>query len=350
MNNILTYAKTNLKTFSEVPFNEIDSLILSYLSYLDFPKICTTQKEIPLTKIVNSEFYNDISDDKDNHNKYELLCYMLVSPRYKNIKVSNFIRIDGSDIQFSSVVFRINWRLRYVAFRGTDSSLAGWKENILLALEEPTNSQIKALEQLKMIIKTKLGNFIVGGHSKGGNMAVYSASMLNKNEMKRVLKAYSHDGPGFEKELSHWGFKAMKDKIHKTIPQDSIVGMLFHHECTPSVIHSCAEGGINQHEPVTWEIENDSFVKEGCVNNNANKISKLINTIIFTPDYENRKELIDALFSAVRNTKVKDFDEFMLNWKKFIPEIIKNLHMLNDETKQELNNVIKNLFVKKSEE
>ncbi len=94
--------------------------------------------------------------------------------------------------------------------------------------------------------------FIMGGHSKGGNIAVYSAMECDSSIQSRIIKIYSHDGPGFKEDILKGGkYELIKDKIYKILPQSSIVGMLLHHQ-EDYVVVETPIGFVPTYEQLNW--------------------------------------------------------------------------------------------------
>ena len=165
--------------------NEIDALILTQIAYLDFSDAFAGKECVPLheaIKKVDSRQY-----DKEifvtNKNRYNLAILMAETPRFKNLMLNNYVNnIDkDSDMQFSAISFDIDNKLTFVSFRGTDSTLVGWKEDLQLSYTTPVPAQEESSKYLNNIAKGLKKKIIIAGHSKGGNLAIYSAMFAYKN-------------------------------------------------------------------------------------------------------------------------------------------------------------------------
>lgn len=340
MDNIITYAKNIIFTFEELPFNEVDSLIFSWLSYLKFPdefKELKTPKGIFIKDLFHKEYFEDmVKGIQAPEETLKLIKELSSSPRFKDVKMMCFSQELNKEknIQFAAVTFRINSKLIYVAYRGTDSTFTGWKEDFELALEVPIPSQKRAVEYIEEIGKTFDDKIMVGGHSKGGNLAVYSSAKCNKDIQNRIQAIYSYDGPGFSaEELEFTGFKNIQNRIYKILPQSSLIGMFFEQESEYKIIRS-NEIGIGQHNPFSWEIKGTNFYVKDELTTNARILYKGINSWILNLNVDERKKFINTIFEILEETGASSFDELGANFQKNIPIIAKKIMSLDKETRK----------------
>ena len=210
MKNFLDYLQDNNKTFKESSFNNIDSLILAYLSYFHFPNTLTRLKDLDISKTTKVE------------KNREFIKRVVTSNRYKDIESCFYVE-DTNDLiekQFSAVTFLLPNNTMYISFRGTDSTLTGWKEDFNMAFMLPVPAQKEALNYVEKVTKLIPRKFYIGGHSKGGNLAVYAGCNLSNNLSTRIIKIYSHDGPGFIKEfLTTSNYQNIKGKYRRPVPK-----------------------------------------------------------------------------------------------------------------------------------
>ena len=254
MSNIIDYIKWRGDlSFSQAPINEIDNIILARFSYLPFKYIELNDMET-IESISNKMKDFDIErflwdDDK------EFIQILGQANRYKNLKTLNYVEIfDGAaEKQFAAITIMLPNKISYISFRGTDSSLVGWKEDFNMGFMENVPSQKEAVNYLNNIAKKNRDKLIIGGHSKGGNLAVYSAIFCEdkiKNRIERVINA---DGPGFDKSVIQTeNYKKILNKIETYIPQSSIVGRLLEHEEEYQVVKSIQKG-VMQHDIYSME-------------------------------------------------------------------------------------------------
>ena len=324
MENFLDYLKNNQKSFKEVSFNEVDSLVLAYLSYLHFPSTKIKLKDLDIIKTTkvrkNKEFIKKVTESR----------------RYKDIELCFFVE-DTNDLiekQFSAVTFLLPDNTMYISFRGTDSTLTGWKEDFNMAFMLPVPSQKEALNYTEKITRLIPRKFYLGGHSKGGNLAVYAGCNLNSNLENRILKIYSHDGPGFLKEfLTTSNYHNIINKIEKIIPSSSIIGMLLYTNESYKVIKSTASG-ILEHDPFSWVVNNNSFVTLKKLTDGTIYTNKVINDFISSLSKKEREIFIESLFTVLKSTNLTTLEEISKNFIIKIPNILIAIYKLDDVNKK----------------
>lgn len=202
MRNIIDYIKEENKTFDERPLNQVDSLIFSTFVYINLddvvPSLDERKKEIEIRDILRRENFNKMFKGTTLPETFEKFVYELAaSPRFRNVKVKNFVNISdiNAEKQFAAITFILNKEYSYIAFRGTDDTFNGWKEDFNMAFKYPVPSQEDALEYVEKVSKALTQKIYVGGHSKGGNLAVYTLVKSNEKLQKRIEYVFSHDGP-----------------------------------------------------------------------------------------------------------------------------------------------------------
>ncbi len=174
--NYLTYLKYRGDLLiEEAPFNDIDNLILSELSYFDFSEIVREDdtsislKDACQLMVKNQSYKQNIGLFAK---PFSLLNTIADTKRYGTMKLSNFInRYDEKKMQFAAVKIQMSDHMNYISFRGTDDTLTGWKEDFSISFEI-VPSQKAAADYLNQVIDKNKDN-IIGGHSKGGHLAVY---------------------------------------------------------------------------------------------------------------------------------------------------------------------------------
>lgn len=330
-------AQKNLATFEESGFNEVDSVILSWLVYLHFPKyvLSDSLERIPLTDLFKAEYFEEMfvhvwSEDET----LALLSAVAASPRYRNMRLL-FYRDELAEKigkQFAAVTFELTSDLHYIAFRGTDWTLTGWEEDFKMSLREPVPAQTLSADYITSLGNAVSGNLILGGHSKGGNLAVYAAAHCSEEIQARIQTIYSHDGPGFQDfELEEESFKRIQGRIRKTAPQFSVFGMLFEQEVEAKTVTS-HETGMMQHNPVSWEVEGNAFRAHKHPARISQHMNKKINNWIDQQSYENRALLIDTIFTILEETGVSSFDEMKDDLSHYLPILLRAIKDLDRST------------------
>lgn len=252
-------------SFARDRFNEVDNLILSVLAYSEFDGIVDPQESgrdsISLLKAAEQFGAKMDRPSSVDHNRFfkqipNFLSKAAQTTRFGEIQLSSYenqVNFEQSK-QFSAVVFSLNSEQHFIAFRGTDDTLIGWQEDLLMSFMEEVPAQKQAVIYMNRIFSNLAGNFYLGGHSKGGNVAVYAATHATETNQKRITGIYNNDGPGFRANiLKNEGYQNILNKISTIIPKSSIVGMLLEHKGEYKVVGS-SEPGIMQHNPFTWEL------------------------------------------------------------------------------------------------
>ncbi len=358
MENIVDYLKSIKDLlFEEKPFNELDALVLSRLSYIDFRSILKSTKywsKKKLTDVINEIF---IEKEKSNYRfrlkeDMQLLDVLRSSLRYRECYIKSYVydTVIEEVKQFSAVTF-INeepkQKFMFIAFKGTDGTVTGRKEDFNMAYLETVPAQIEAAKYLKKITRfSSYKTIYVGGHSKGGNLAVYAASQTRKNIQNNIKEIYSFDGPGFKDDfLETEGFINIHEKISLFAPQSSIIGRLLSRNYKTYIVQS-KKKLLYQHNIYNWKIENNDFVKLDKFTFLSNKIDKVLKDSLSKTTIEERKAIVDELFDIVKDLSkddVIDFGDGMLDFfKRF-----KNTFKGKSKETQEL---ILALFTKSKEE
>lgn len=255
-------------------FNDVDALILSRLSYFPFDGIVSEDinSKITISSASKQFFASDINNDKvlwDSDT--DLLKACAQSARFKNMKLSGYVNTVEKEkqMQFSAVIIEMNSGCYFISFRGTDNTIIGWQEDFNMYYMFPLPSQRTAVEYLENAAKALNGQFYLGGHSKGGNLAVYASLFCSEKTRNRILEIYNHDGPGFDsKVIEQSGFKSVRSKIHTFVPQSSIFGMMFEHAEDYTIVKSSQKGFL-QHDIYSWEVKRNSLVSLTTMTNTS---------------------------------------------------------------------------------
>jgi len=360
MRNIIDYIKEETRTFEEKKLNQVDSLIFSNFAYINLDGIVPFLDDFQEGDSESAEEVLDmeIRDvlKRENFQKmfkgttlpvhFETFVYELAaSPRFRNVKIKYFVNINDKNIekQFAAITFIINEEYSYIAFRGTDDSFNGWKEDFNMAFKCPVPSQEEALEYVNKIYKKLTPKIYIGGHSKGGNLAVYTLVKADEELQERIEYAFSHDGPGFREEfIKSEEFKKMKPKIKKTLPQSSIVGMLLQTQENYKIVNSDAFF-VLQHEPFSWQVKNSDFDYTENLSGGARYTNVTINKWINEMSDTKREKFVNQMFKALYATNETTFTSLAINWKRNLPIIMGELRGLDDETKELMYSIIREL-------
>ena len=349
MSNIINYTQDNLNTFEEYAFNSVDSLILSSAAYIHFPDTIpevANWKGIRLQELYCAEYF-----EKMFHNiplladTKQLFHALAASPRFRNIRIMGYVEQFDlvSEKQFSAMTFQINPNLYYIAFRGTDSTLVGWKEDFNMTFKSPIPSQEEAVRYIEKAALYCPGKILTGGHSKGGNLAVYASAMCRENIQERIAKIYSHDGPGFlETTLQSPEFQKISSRIEKTLPQSSVIGMMLEHRANFDIVKSNSLG-LLQHDQFTWEIEGNNFIYIENLTKNARFTDKTLTDWLHHLTEEERERFVDALYGVLIANNLSSIDDFKSEWQTAIPATLHAISQLDGDTKKFILHTLKKL-------
>lgn len=351
MKDIVEYIKeTSNTTLAEADFNEVDSLVLSQFSYLKFDGIVPgigKERAVSVEEIAkHTLFENLFSDERYAKDNRALFSAMLQSERYRTMKLNFYVNmVDPAwEIQFSAITCLFQNGMIYVAYRGTDESLIGWKEDFNMGFLTPVPAQEKAVQYLNHVSEYFAGNFIVGGHSKGGNLAVYSAMKCRESVRNRIIKIYSHDGPGFRKEFLQSGeYDKISDRVCKLLPHSSVVGMLLQQQEHYEVIE-CRSVGLFQHNPFNWIVEKGHFRQVDNIDMGTRILDDGLNKWASSLDKEQLQEMVDALYQVISATEATTLLELTHDWKKNAAIMTAAVKDMNPETKKMIKQVVKALF------
>ena len=352
MYDILEYVKKNLKTFDNLAFNEIDALVFSWISYYRLPKAMYKNKSssIQLKDLYNRKDFDDLLFDIfDTEKSRELLSCISSSPRFRDIEMLYYVQKTSKKVekQFSAMAFKINKKELVVAFRGTDHSFVGWKEDLNMSFMRNIPSQIEAKKYLDKVMENTKGSVYVVGHSKGGNLSVYASCFLKKEYRHRVLKVYNFDGPNLNKDLiSTIEYKRIKSKINKFVPQSSVVGMCFDKTSDYKIIKSNAIG-VLQHSPFSWEIENNKLKVLKDTTFDSKMFKNGINALINDLSEDELRVFADTIYSVIEETNTDTVEELMANLGKNM-KIILGASMNLDESQKKVLSKVSEIFFKES--
>lgn len=344
--------------FEEAGFNEVDNLIFSELIYVDFAGI------VPgigadggiLLKDASEAFFKEHTDEEIEAKVSRtraaafLMREMAKTRRFGNITLSNYV--DDVDFkeqsQFCAATAELDDGSLFVMYSGTDNTIVGWRENFNMSFLTETPGQLKAVDYLNRVISPRQKKIRAGGHSKGGNLAVYASVYCRESIQNRILAVYSNDGPGFtDAMVSSAEYHKMLPKIHTLVPEDSIVGMLLEREEPYRVVKSSGSGPV-QHDAMTWEVMGGSFLYLDSVAQSSILLDKTLKAWINKLDDGQKKEFVDTLFTILEEGNIKTIDDLAnINWKKFF-ELMKLSSNLEHENQEILKKTLKALLEESS--
>ena len=348
MSNINDYLRWrgDIELDSKYKFNEVDSMILARFSYLRLDKI--ELDEIETMKTLYKKMKNLKNEDFLYNGDKELITNLGRSLRFRNMQVTDYVKNNDKEIekQFAAVTIHISEKEMYISFIGTDSTVYGWKEDFNMAFMDTVPCQISGKEYLEYIANKYPNKKIrIGGHSKGGNVAIFSSFTTSKEVQDRIIKVYNYDGPGFNKSIvNKYKTSLMLKKIETYLPQDSIIGRIMTHEekCT---ISQSIEKGIYQHDIYSWQVLGKNLVKANSLTESSEAFSKALTEWIDTTTNEQRKLFFDGIFEIIYSTDANRFRDIQKNLSENMPKIFKTYKAMPEEERKTIMEMTK-LFIK----
>ena len=315
---IIDYLLEHQETFDELPFGDVDSLVLSTIAYFQLEqgaigRLAPGSDEfialpIALTGIARDKLFGTswlVSFRGD-----ELLSALLASRRFMDLSCGLFVNeLDPvQEKQFAAITFLFPDKSAYIAYRGTDNTLVGWKEDFNLSFLVSTPGQVAAKAYLERVAHLGIAKRIyAGGHSKGGNLAEYAALTCSDETYEQIRCVYNHDGPSFVEDVNaRMDDPDFRRRLHKTVPVESIFGMLMERREDYRIVEA-RSALFSQHAPTNWLVSNTSFVAGAALSARTKIIDEAIVTwgMSFTP--EQRKTFLDTVFDIFESTGITNW-------------------------------------------
>lgn len=326
----------------KIKFNEIDSMILARFSYLLFNKIQMDEQET--IESISSKMKDFENEEFRYNGDKDMITKLGVSDRFKNMIVTDFIEHTDKSVekQFSAITIHVSQTELYVSFIGTDSTIVGWKEDFNMAFMDGVPAQIEGLNYLKSISEKYPNKKIrIGGHSKGGSVAIYSAMFSSKEIQDRIIKVYNYDGPGLGREtLERNKNTKILNKIHTYFPQDSIIGRILEHHEKCTVVES-TEKGIYQHDIFSWKVMGKDLETLPELTYSSEIAYNTIKKWLENTTKEQKKIFFDGIFELFYSTDADTFSEMADSISQNLPKFIKTYRGLSEENRQIIKSLLK---------
>lgn len=348
--NFLTYLKWRGDLLlKEHPFNEVDALILAELVYIHLEDIVPGLGEEGCISIreANARYVKSISREMLYYrDKEDLFDELAMSPRFADMTLCNYVsRLDvKAQQQFAAMHINLMPNVTFIAFRGTDGTVTGWREDFNMSYMMPVPAQQSAVDYVNGTAKGIFKKYLLGGHSKGGNLAIYSAAFCNPRIQKKLVKIYSFDGPGFNRKMvDDEAYKRIENKISAYVPESSIVGMMMEHEEDYHVVQS-NELGLLQHEGFSWLVDKDNFVLANDVGKFSKSFGVTLKNWLAGMSREERKGVVDAFFGVFEQAGISDFTEIADMDVKTAAALLKAVAKVPQEHRERMGKLIKLLI------
>ncbi|MFS9029269.1 DUF2974 domain-containing protein [Streptococcus cristatus] len=331
----------------DTPFNELDMLMLTEITYLPFDQIVSDQMSPDCTCRL-FEAAENVPQDLSmlvTKNRLKLLEKAASSTRFKNIKFMGYVNDIDPDVQkqFAAMIFKIKPDSYVLTFRGTDDSIIGWKEDFHMTYMDQVPAQKTAVNYLRKAMDALPGQFILTGHSKGGNLASYAASQIEPEYQERIQSIYSYDAPGLNHSIiTSQGYQTISDKIKRYIPQGSIVGMMLETPKQAQIVKSTAIGGLAQHDTFTWQISGQTFVLLDNLNPESLQVDKTLKNWVDSISDDELKDFFDLFFGLILDAGISSINDLtkLENFNKILA-VFENANALTDQEREMLSRLAK---------
>lgn len=331
----------------DIPFNELDMLMLTEITYLPFDQIVSDQISPDCTCRL-FEAAEKMPQDLSmlvTKNRLKLLEKIASSTRFKNIKLMGYVNDIDPDVQkqFAAMIFKIKPETYVLTFRGTDDSIIGWKEDFHMTYMDQVPAQKTAVNYLRKAMDALPGQFILTGHSKGGNLASYAASQIEPEYQERIQSIYSYDAPGLNHSvITSQGYQTISEKIKRYIPQGSIVGMMLETPKQAQIVKSTAIGGLAQHDTFSWQISDQTFVLLDNLNPDSLQVDKTLKNWVDSVSDEELKDFFDLFFGLILDAGISSINDLtkLENFNKILA-VFENANALTDEERDMLTRLAK---------
>ncbi len=308
MANLLDYLSWRADVpFSCAPFNDVDNLILSEFAYLSLEHALPEGGEMTVAEL--SKALHGIPDafgyiEQDSNRA--MLALMGEGGRFASAKVCSY-RHDtnvAQEKQFAAMTFLLPDNTAFIAYRGTDDTLVGWKEDFNLSFACPVPAQADALVYLLEASRRFDLPIRVGGHSKGGNLSVYASAYAPEEVQDRIISVFSNDGPGMDEgTFASCGYTRIMPKLRSIVPDSSIIGMLLQHHEDYMVVKSTASG-LMQHNPFSWQVKRAGFEVIDALRPGSRNLDQVLRSWLSGMTAAERMTLVDTLFDALAATHI----------------------------------------------
>lgn len=321
-------------TFEKEPFHLVDALIFGQFSYLTAENVMEDKESISIAQLWERLKDGPVSGRYHEKSDRKLLEALALSERYRDLKIVHPVSRQDEEqmIQFAALTVLLPDGTPYLSFRGTDLSIVGWKEDFYLALPEAVPAQFCAENYLEEIVRRYERPVLLGGHSKGGNLALYAAAAAGEEVQKYVKTVYIFDGPGLTRELfASEGYERIRDRLVTFLPEQSMVGILMMHPEEYSIVKSNGSG-IAQHDTFNWQVNKRGLELAPELKSESLYMETVVRKWLEETSEEELKSLIDTLFEMLDTSDALSFDELVKQIRKHPKLVFQAIREVDEET------------------
>lgn len=350
MANILSYLKWrgDICFSDNHPFNELDNLVLARLAYANFRGIVPspeTQQSITISEA--AECYLALHTNLEKSSFDDILFHLAAAPRFQNARLSNFVDIlddEKEQTQFAALHITLSDNTVYIAFRGTDFTIVGWREDFMMGYQV-VPAQRYAAKYIQDTLHTNGTMYRIGGHSKGGNLSVYAAMMCSDTQKDAITAIYNNDGPGLSSNLlDRAKYNKIKNRVIRIVPEFSIIGMIFENEPSKRIVKSSGRG-ILQHDLLTWEVSVNKVKQCEILTSQCRMCNDVIDRWMEEVDDVHRVIFVKNLFDALESGGAKTITELAAGGVHSFESVLLAMGKSDPHAKRVVWKLIKNFYL-----
>ncbi|WP_125702145.1 Mbeg1-like protein [Lacticaseibacillus daqingensis] len=341
MANLIDYARAvSAQPFATLPPTPVDGVILAQLAYFPFAQLAGARNRFGTLRdpAVLTALTQDTWRPAQN---LALLTALVTSPRYRDVRWHSAVtELDvAAEKQFSAITFSLPTGVHVLAFRGTRANFVDWKEDFNLAYLQTIPSQRAALAYLTHVAAHYPGRYALVGHSKGGNLATYAFVHAAPALQAQVLAVVNADGPGLGTPLP----AALRPRVHKLVPQSSLIGTLFDPTQDYQVVDSAAHA-LNQHDPFSWRVRGHDFATRPALDGGAQYTQRSIAAWVASLDDATKQQALAAAYALVTETQATTFAELLADWPQTTRTLLAGLRAQDETTSAQWRQVLAQLI------
>ena len=333
-------------SFEEEGINELDGAIFSMLSYINFEGTAAELNRDGVSlrelsdRFFSAEFRYSIRNE--NWDIWQSSIRMLETAakykRYAGIKVKGYVSLldEVAATQFSATIFSLTPSLHFIAFRGTDTSVAGWRDNFLMTCENQTSTQMLALEYMERWAPRLPGTIHTGGHSKGANLAIFAAAKVDPEIQDRIELIWNYEGPGFSRNPEMLErIKAIDKRIRTYIPETSLVGVVMRSFSSYTAVKSENKLFL-QHDIFSWYVNGKEFETVEDTSRTSRIFDSAMNETIANLSDAQFRIIINALFDSMEDAGIHNVQDIADNTGRFSASLAESCLFSGKETRKTL--------------
>lgn len=320
----------------QTSFNEVDALVLANLSYVDLAGAVPAPGEGSVSCAEAAPAYQSVNGKASLYSTpsfsdpvVELVPQkMAAGRRFAGARLGNYVaELDAATAeQFAALTIELSDGTVYVSFRGTDDTLVGWHENFDMSYEV-VPAQTRAVRYLDEVAARTEGPIMVGGHSKGGNLAVFAAALAKPRTRERIARIWDMDGPGFDRKvIAGLEYAQVEDRVALYVPTFDIVGQLLCRQEPTKVVASSARG-MMQHSSASWEVLGGRLVaaERQEIDPSALAYSKDFNEWFHDASDATRAQVFQEFFGALAASRIQTLTQLCSGNPRMLLDLLRHI-------------------------